>query len=193
MQMRHTMRIRTQMKNKLLVLLFLCLSCGDNHVTDKNVSLTLTQGEYTVTLRTTIDKNDPNIKWEEYGFSYPYILSQELLFYYKGDCLKRHVIPRPKRQFAIKGRTIRYQEIPIFDIELLQGSNGVLVHLYGADYCCGTNCPEFNGLYMFDGTILSECISVLNQPLNGKNLNLIEVDLNNPIKRETMYPSFKPL
>ena len=69
------------MKNKLLVLLFLCLSCGDNQFTDKNVSLSLTQGEYTVTLRTTIDKNDPDIKWEEYGFSYPYILSQELLFY----------------------------------------------------------------------------------------------------------------
>lgn len=193
MQMKHNIGIRAQMKNKLLLLFILCLSCGGNHVTNKNILLSLTQGEYTVTLRTTIDNKSLDIKWKEYGFSYPYILSQELFFYYKDKCLKKHVIPIPKRQFVINGRRINYQEIPIFDIELLQGSNGVLVHLYGADYCCGANCPEFNGLYMFDGTILSESISVINQPLNGKNLNEIEVDFNNPIKQETMYPSFKPL
>lgn len=189
----HVLSNRGIMKNILLVFSFFCLLCGCNHSKNKNVLLSLTHGEYTVILQTTIDKNDYNIKWDEYGFSYPYILSQELAFYYKGKYIKKHVIPIPKRQFEVNGKTMKYQEIPIFDIELLQGSNGVLVHLFGSNYCCGTNCPEFNGLYMFDGTILSECISVVNQPLNGKSLNEIEVDFNNPIGRETLYPSFRPL
>lgn len=181
------------MKKLLSVLVILCLSCGRNHVSNNDVLLSLTQGEYTMTVQTKMEKNCHDIKWVEYGFSYPYILSQELIFYHKGRCIKKHIIPIPKRQFVINGRTVNYQEIPIFDIELLHSSCGVLVHLYGADYCCGTNCPEFNGLYMFDGTILSECISVMNQPLNGKNLDEIEVDLDNPIKRESMYSLFKPL
>ena len=175
------------------MLLLLC-SCRRNPVSDnQNVLLSLTHEEHTVTLKTVIDKGSYDILWEEYGFSYPYILSQELTFYDKGKCMKKHVLPVPKRQFKMNRGTVNYQEIPIFDMELLQGSNGVIVHLYGADFCCGTACPEFNGLYLLDGTILSECISTMDQPLEGKKVNEITVDLNNPIKRKTIYTSFKPL
>lgn len=174
--------------------MLLFCSCGRKHLSNnQNVLLSLTHEEYTVTLKTVIDEGIRNIQWDEYGFSYPYILSQEMTFYHRGKCIKKHVLPVAKRQFKMKGKTINYQEIPIFDMELLQGSNGVIIHLYGADFCCGTACPEFNGLYLLDGTILSECISTMNQHLAGKKVNEIDVNLNNPIKRETLYTSFKPI
>ena len=49
------------------------------------------------------------------------------------------------------------------------------------------------GANLLDGTIISECISVMGQPLNGKNIDEIGVDINNPIKRKSMYTIFKPL
>lgn len=182
------------MNNKLSILLFLICLCGCTRVPDnQSILLTLANGEYTVVLKSVIEKNNYDIIWKEYGFSYPYILSQELFFYHNGKLLKRHIIPIPKRQFVINDRKVHFLKTPIFDIELLQGADNLYVHLYGANYCCGISCPEFNGLYLLDGTIISECISVMDQPLNGKNIDEIEVDINNPIKRETIYTIFKPL
>lgn len=182
-----------KMRNIISLLLFICISCVSCHTSNnQDISLSLSYGDYTVTLKTMIDKTHCNIRWEEYGFSYPYILSQELVFCHKGRRINEHTIPIPKRKWIINGNNHYFQQIPIFDIELLQGSNDVLIHLYGANYCCGISCPEYNGLYMLDGTVVSECISTMDQPLNGTMTNA-DVDYAHPLKRESMINIFKPI
>lgn len=179
------------MKKILIVLIVLCFSCGNNVVTDsKTISTSLTYKEYVIVLKTIISPSNINIKWEEYGFVYPYILSQEIIMYKNGRQYYKHIIPIPKRKFVVNGKKYLYQTIPIYDIEILNDSNGVGVHLYGSNYCCGELCPEYNGFFLLDGTIVSECISSEEQPLNGKNPKEVDFDMNSSLTKKTILPMF---
>ncbi|MCQ2275888.1 MAG: hypothetical protein MJZ87_02925 [Bacteroidales bacterium] len=172
------------------LLFYLCSCC--NTPDNQTINITLSSQGNVVVLNSEIDTSK-EITWEDYGFSQPYVLSQELIFYNKGICAKRHKIPIPKHRFIVNGQEKEFQEIPIFDMELLKGANGVYLHLYGANYCCGEKCPEFNGLYLLDGTIVSECLSTMNSPLNGKEISEIDIDLSKSIRKKSIFYLFDPL
>lgn len=127
-----------------------------------------------------------------YGYSAPYVQKQTLSFR-ENDITIREVtlsVPTTDQQTASHG-SVKLQTIPIFEIGTIEGDSGLFFYAYGANYCAGTQCPEFYGIYSTSGEVLSETISFPEQILSGESLNVVchkhGLDLNKPIESISIF------
>jgi hypothetical protein len=150
-------------------------------------SLVLNCDSFKIELQTFILDDTLKEQWERYGFEYPFVTRQYLVFYKNEMEISQHLIPVEKTYRILKnGTKTSLSTMPIFDICLLKGSKGYIYYVYGANYCNGIDCPEFIGLYDMKGTVLSEKISNHAGLTRGSKVEEIEKRYGvNLIRRDT--------
>lgn len=151
--------------------------------TENVIIKTLRNNEFTLNIEThfsndTLDvidyKEDPN--------SSPIILEQKAYFLKDNKLITKF---SPAINFT-KKKTITRKEInalqtPIYRICLVKTMVDNFYLMYGSDYCNGSDCPEFTGIYTMDGKVVYEGISTIKGKIPLKDILLkYKIELNKP-------------
>lgn len=180
-------------KISLLTLLLVNIGCKQDKFVNQNVSIhqknkklnntiitTLDNKEYTLKLETLIINDTLDvIDYKENEYSSPIIIFQELVFYYKGKLIKDYKLPLINiNKKTITGKVIRIIETPIYEICVY--NNFYIINGTYYDYCNGVECPEFIGIYDFNGNIIYEYLTSekIKTPLKDI-LDKYKIDINN--------------
>ena len=139
-----------------------------------SISIFLSHDSYMLELRTVMLKERLKKQWSEYGFVYPFITEQYLIFYKHGKQITKHLIPVKKELTELEnGNKVSLLSIPIFDICLFKNGTTFFYQVYGANFCNGKACPEFFGFYSMDGETLLEQVTPKNY-FKGSTKNAFE-------------------
>ena len=150
-----------------------------------SVSVFLNNDFYTLELRTFILRDTLKKQWEKYGFEYPYITKQYLIFYKYNKQITQRLIPVKKVFKELRNDSkVSLSSIPVFDICLLKEDTVAFYSVYGANFCCGVNCLEFFGGYSMDGKILFEQTTPDNY-LKIKDKDTFECSVSLPNNKDT--------
>ena len=130
---------------------------------------------------------------ETYCFRSPLVLFQRLSFTLNDSVItKRQLDILPYHRHKYKSKEIQVQTLPIVEIGVYEGKNGLFYYLYGSSFCCGVNCPEYIGIYKLDGTLLYEEIAALDYKY-VKYYSCLEdfcnqerVDINRPTQQRSI-------
>lgn len=134
---------------------------------------------------------------ETYCFRSPIVLFQRLSFTLNDSVItKRHLDILPYHSHKYKSKEIQVQTLPIVEIGVYEGKNGLFYYLYGSSFCCGVKCPEYIGIYKQDGTLLYEEIAALDYKY-VKYYGSLEsfcnqegVDINRPFLQRSINKNF---
>ena len=130
-----------------------------------------------------------------YGYTQPYVIKQVLYFYQDGQFLSKREIPIPSSYQTIRGgRCIRLQNLPVFDVSVIENDRTFYFMVYGANYCCGEHCPEFIGIYTSTGEAISENLSHPEEVVSGEPLTEFlkkeKIDINNEVRKVSIFDIF---
>lgn len=116
------------------------------------------------------------VDYREDKYSSPIITFQKLSFYNKSKLIKDYELPlKSVGKKIITGKILEVIETPIYKMCL--SKNFYIVQ--GSDYCNGSDCPEFIGIYSMNGDIIYEGFSSKERTSLLKNIVIKNnIDLN---------------
>jgi len=148
--------------------------------TDDKIISKITNDIFTLKIETFFTKDTLNVvDYKEDKYSSPIITNQELLFF-KDDKLIKHLklSIRNIKKKTITDRVIGALQTPIYKACLSHSKEDYYV-IYGSDYCNGSECPEFIGIYSMAGNVIYEGFSNEKKKISLKDiLTKNEIDLN---------------
>jgi hypothetical protein len=152
---------------------YLSMNKTKDTLPDKKISRMLVNGNYSIGANTTYSNDTLDIPdWKENIYSSPIIKYQNLDFFENDKLIKNHILPiNLVKRKTIKDKIIEVVSIPIYEVCLLKGKEADFYLVNGADYCNGSKCPEFIGIYTMNGDIIYEGISTIGA-LSKKYLSL---------------------
>ncbi|MCB0555132.1 MAG: hypothetical protein KDD02_16405 [Phaeodactylibacter sp.] len=145
-----------------------CQHCGLKKATNGNqgheerqeISTAISEGDYSLILKTSILDDTLAGRWESPLFGSPIIERQHLVFLKGREVIRSHSLPiKEVEKAAAKGKLVSVTEIPILEICLVRGGASDYYSVSGAADCNGVGCPEFAGIYTLEGSVLYEGIS----------------------------------
>ncbi len=144
----------------------------------RDTTITLSYKDFEIELKTFLYNHDLAEKWiyynhnVPYGFSQPYVVKQVLFFYQKGSKIfQKEIEISTSLHKTWDGKDIILQNIPVFDIGIVENEHSFYFMVYGANYCAGVKCPEFVGIYAPTGKVVSESLSYPEKVLAGESLS----------------------
>lgn len=182
----------SQILKTSIVLLLLSVACKQDKVVSQNISKrqvaqqskdttisNLRNKEYSLRIETHISNDTLNVvDYKEDKYSSPVITFQKLIFYDKNELIKEYKPPlKNVDKKTITNKIIRAVQTPIYKMCI---SNNFYI-IQGSDYCNGSDCPEFIGIYSSKGDVIYEGFP------NEKKKTLLKdivvknnIDLNKP-------------
>lgn len=152
-------------------------------ITETVITQTLRNNEFKLNIDTHFSNDTLNvIDYREDPNSSPIILEQKIYFF-KNNKLITEFFPAIR---SIKKKTITNKEIaalqtPLYKICLVKTTVDSFYIMHGSDYCNGSDCPEFTGIYSVDGRIIYEGISTIKGKILLKDILLkYKIELNKP-------------
>ncbi|RUT69474.1 hypothetical protein D0817_14930 [Flavobacterium cupreum] len=127
---------------------------------DQSVS-SLSNKDFSLQIVTRFSTDTLNvIDYKEDRYSSPIITFQKLLFYNKNLLVKEHKLPLKNiNKRTISGKILSATETPIYKMCLFNNSDQHFYIVHGSDYCSGSHCPEFIGIYSMKGDAIYEGFS----------------------------------
>lgn len=117
----------------------------------------ITNGQYTISIQSDFinDSLNPDYVYSD-RLIWPIIQNQKLIIEKKGDVKFEYLIPL-KKKMRPNNLSINIQslETPIWEIAIYNGSQ-IIIGVHGEDYCLGSRCAKFIGLYDLQGKVLFE-------------------------------------
>lgn len=184
--------MKSQILKISVILLLLNLACKQEKVVGQNISKrqvvqrskdtiisNLHNKEYSLKIETHFSNDTLNVvDYKEDKYSSPVITFQKLSFYVKNELIKEYKPPlKSVDKKTITGEIIGALETPIYKMCL---SNNFYI-VQGSDYCNGSDCPEFIGIYSINGDIIYEGF-----PNEKKKTSLKNIILKNNINLSKM-------
>lgn len=142
---------------------------------------TIKNEEYKLDIETKVSNDTLNIiDYKEDVNSSPIILNQKLSFFNANKLIIDH---KPNIIFinkkTIKNQTLNVFQTPLYKVCLDKTKKFYIV--FGSDYCNGSDCPEFIGIYSMFGKIIYEGVSnTIKKPSLKDVLKKHNIELNNP-------------
>ncbi len=139
---------------------------------------------YTLKVKTKYNKDTLNVvDYQEDKYSSPIILEQSLLFFKNDTVIKESKIPiETIRKKTIKNRHLNALRTPIYELGLIKSEDNLYYIIMGADYCNGSNCLEFMGIYSALGVVIYESTSNKNMKKFEQIIIKHKLDINNRIQ-----------
>ena len=178
------------LKTSLFVLL-LAISCKQGKANSQNVSGNQSIQKFNDTVVSTIHNKDYYLKiethlfndtldvvdYKEDKYSSPIITYQSLSFYSNKKLVKNYKLPiKNINKKTVTGKVLEIAETPIYKMCI---SNNFYI-IQGSDYCNGSDCPEFIGIYDVSGTVTCEWFSNKKDKTSLKNILFKnKIDINN--------------
>ncbi len=175
-----------------VVLLLLSVACKQEKVVSQNISKrqvieqpkdtiisNLNNEEYSLRIETHVSNDTLNVvDYKEDRYSSPVITFQKLSFYDKNELIKEYKPPlKSVEKKTITDKIIGALETPIYKMCI---SNNFYI-IQGADYCNGSDCPEFIGIYSKNGDVIYEGFPNEKKKTSLKNIVIKNnIDLNKP-------------
>jgi hypothetical protein len=159
--------MRNQIFKTSIVVLLLSVACKQDKFISQNISKrqvtqlsedtilsNLNNKEYSLKIETHFTNDTLNVvDYKEDKYSSPVITYQKLIFFHKNELIKEYIPSiRIVEKKTIMNKNIRALETPIYKMCL---SNNFYI-IQGSDYCNGSDCPEFLGIYSVNGDIIHE-------------------------------------
>ena len=148
-----------------------------------SVITTLVNSEYKLTMNTSFSNDTTDVvDYKENIYSSPIILNQNLFFFSKDRLVKIYRIPI---DYVMKKTTVKTNlkalQTPIYQICLTKTDKGTYYYVVnGSDYCNGSDCPEFIGIYSMLGKIVYEGLSNTKEKISlRETLSKYEIELRN--------------
>jgi hypothetical protein len=157
------------LKTSVFVLL-LAISCKQGIANSQNVSENQNIQKFNDTVISIIHNKDYYLKiethlfndtldvvdYKEDKYSSPIITHQILSFYNNKKLIKNYKLPLENiNKKTVTGRVLGIAETPIY--KMCTSNNFYIIQ--GSDYCNGSDCPEFIGIYEMNGTVVCEWFS----------------------------------
>lgn len=165
----------SQILKTSVVLLLMSIACNQDKTISKSVShnkekvqkskdkitSSLSNKDFSLNVETQFSKDTLNVvDYKEDRYSSPIIIFQKLSFYKKNKLIKNHQLPlKNVNKKTITGKVISATETPIYKVCLSKKSNQDFYIVHGSDYCNGSDCPEFIGIYSMNGDVIYEGFS----------------------------------
>jgi hypothetical protein len=113
---------------------------------------------FSLKVKTKFSKDTLNIiDYKEDKYSSPIILEQNVLFFKNDSVAKEAKIPIESiRKKTIKNIYLDILRTPIYEISLVKSKRNIYYLILGSDYCNGSTCLEFVGIYNFSGDVIYE-------------------------------------
>ena len=167
----------------------------------RDTTISLSYKSFEIELRTFLYDHDLAEKWTyynqdvPYGFLRPYVIKQVLIFYQKGNIVSQKEIKiSTSLHKTCDGKAIVLQNLPVFDIGIVENKQSFFFMVYGANYCAGVNCPEFIGIYAPTGEVVSESLSYPEKVLTGESLSEVlkeeRLDINRTVRKASILDVF---
>lgn len=155
------------------------------HKDEDSIITTLANNQYKLVVETKFSTDTVDaIDYKEDPYSSPIILEQKI-FFYNGEKLIRlneHPIKYVTKQTTSK-KSLQTLQTPIYQICLTKTDGDSYYLVYGSDYCNGSNCPEFLGIYSMLGKTIYEGLSTEQQKPSLKEvLAKHSIDINNRVQ-----------
>ncbi|MGN6439443.1 MAG: hypothetical protein ACTHMM_23120 [Agriterribacter sp.] len=158
-------------------------------------SIAIQNGIFKLELKSEIRQDTLGGQWEDDLYGTPVIKEQKLTFYKDGIELKQHSFPMALVTKVTRStKKIEVVALPVFDVCLITGESGEkFYYVYGADFCNGTGCPEFTGLYDMDGNVVFEGLSTdkIQVKKGIETKKKYELDLNRRDTCQTIFDIWK--
>lgn len=124
-----------------------------------------------------------NFDYKEDKYSSPIILEQYVLFFKNGNVIKESKIPIDSiRRQTIKNSHFNILITPIYEIGLVKSEDKLFYIIMGSDYCNGSNCLEFIGIYSSLGNVIYEGVPNYKKKEIKQLLLEYKIDINNRIQ-----------
>lgn len=124
-----------------------------------------------------------NFDYKEDKYSSPIILEQYVLFFKNGNVIKESKIPIESiRRQTIKNSHFNILITPIYEIGLVKSEDKLFYIIMGSDYCNGSNCLEFIGIYSSLGNVIYEGVPNYKKKEIKQLLLEYKIDINNRIQ-----------
>ncbi|SHH88208.1 hypothetical protein [Flavobacterium defluvii] len=165
----------SQILKASVVLLLMSIACKQDKTISKSVShnkekaqkskdkiiSSLNNKDFSLNIETYFSKDTLNVvDYKEDIYSSPIIIFQKLSFYNKNKLIKTHQLPlKNVNKKTITDKVISATGTPIYKACLSKKSNQDFYIVNGSDYCNGSDCPEFIGIYLMNGDIIYEGFS----------------------------------
>jgi|694.fasta_scaffold123520_2 hypothetical protein len=170
-----------------VILVFLNVGCKHNKINNQNI---LRLQKLNDTIVSVSGNNDNLLKieshfsndtldvvdYKEDKFSSPIIVFQKLLFYNKDKLILSYNLPFNKvDRKTITGSVISTIETPVYKVCVFKD----FYIINGSDYCNGSDCPEFIGIYSEKGEIIYEGFTNQEKTTALKDfVDMNKIDLN---------------
>lgn len=144
---------------------------------------TLNNNEFKLNIETQISNDTLDVvDYKEDIYSSPIILTQKLFFYREDKLLNNYRLPiKYVEKKTINKFTINALQTPLYKVCLIKTNDNDYYIVYGSDYCNGSECPEFTGIYTMEGKTIYEGLSTKKEKPSLKDVLLkCKIKLNNP-------------
>ncbi len=191
------------LKIKVILLILFFVSCKNCIINEKSNNISklkqkissnlfenenikvLKHKEYSLNIKTQFSKDTLDIlDYKEDKYSSPIILNQYFTFFNNDKLIKKHKVPlNYVLKKTIKGIDLNALQTPIYEVCLTKTeSNKYFYIVFGSDYCNGSDCIEFTGIYSLDGDIIYEGLSNSKKKLFKDTLLKHKININNRLQ-----------
>jgi hypothetical protein len=124
-----------------------------------------------------------NLDYKEDKYSSPIILEQYILFFKNDNLIKesKTSIESITRK-TIKNTYFNILRTPIYEVGLVKSKDKLYYIILGSDYCNGSNCLEFIGIYSSLGNVIYEGVPNYKKKELKQILLEHKIDINNRIQ-----------
>ncbi|MDJ1466934.1 hypothetical protein [Xanthocytophaga flava] len=159
-----------------------------NSISEETVIKTLENNVYSLRLETRFSTDTLDIvDYKEDIYSSPIILHQKLYFLNHDKVIKDYKLPfRYIEKRTIHKNKLNALQTPIYEICLYKTKTADYYLVSGSDYCNGSECPEFTGIYAMSGQMIYEGFSTIEN-----KTSLQEILLKYNIKLDTLAHCIK--
>jgi|GEM_PF-3236285 len=135
---------------------------------------------FSLLVNTKFSKDTLNsIDYKEDKYSSPIILEQNAIFFKNDSVIKEVTIPiEVIRKKTIKNIYLDILRTPIYELSLVKSKRKIYYLILGSDYCNGSTCLEFVGIYNFSGDVIYEGVPNYKKELLKKILLKYEININ---------------
>ena len=139
---------------------------------DNKDTRTLVNKDFTLRVESDFSKDTLDVvDYKEDKFSSPIITAQKLSFFKKDKLLKSYELPiKILKKKTINKSIIAALQTPIYKLCVSKSLNEDFYIIYGSDFCNGSKCPEFIGIYSMSGDIIYEGVSTEENRISLKDI-----------------------
>jgi hypothetical protein len=187
-------QIRGLQLKLITVLMFIFLGCKNESLkgNEKTISIqksnsiklsvssegtilkTLKNNEFKLDIETSFSNDTLDIiDYKEDIYSSPIILSQQLYFFKNDKLINHYKLPiKYVKKKTITKISLNALQTPLYKVCLTRTNDNDYYIVYGSDYCNGSDCPEFIGIYSMSGKMIYEGISTKKGKVSLKDILL---------------------